>query len=462
MKEFTYNNKNYTKAAALITAIEKNEGKEAAELFYNTHVYPTDFCATCEVTGTKLKYRTFKNAGYRCGAVIATLLRKHKDVRAVKKIVDETLIYVEELNGYYGDWPGLSTAASKYGLSLEQREYLYNKFYLASSKCKLATCSNNVPFEHVALGACCSLHYNRDNKLKKGAYTTDKLKYECKFDGEKFTSLSRLSTYIKSQGWDEKDYYRKFVNYEASGTCKWCNKPVPFHNIEQGYRNFCYNSSCNVLWHNAHEGRDQHGDKISKAHRENQNLPTQKGHWLKRGYTEEEAAQKVRERQQTNSVESIMKRHNCSLEEATQIRKDITKKWVDSYEHSNYSKVSQELFWAVYEKTKDRFGVDDVFFATFNRGEKETEGRTLEYKVPTKNSYRRLDFFVKSINKCIEFDGAYWHDNINRRGTMNDAKRDEQIVESIGCKILHIPEMTFYKEKQQVIDKCVAFLLETD
>jgi signal recognition particle subunit SEC65 len=49
-------------------------------------------------------------------------------------------------------------------------------------------------------------------------------------------------------------------------------------------------------------------------------------HWMKNGYTEEEALEKVSNHQAYNSLESIKKRYDCSLEEAFEIQEDIVDK----------------------------------------------------------------------------------------------------------------------------------------
>jgi hypothetical protein len=154
-----------------------------------------------------------------------------------------------------------------------------------------------------------------------------------------------------------------------------------------------------VLWYNKFQNRHSNGEKISKRQKETQNMPNQKGYWLKRGYTEEEAKQKVTERQTTNSVESIMKRHKCSKEEAKKIRKEITKKWARSFPSTNYSMVSQKLFWSIYELIKDNFS--EVYFATLNQTTKQRDetGKNHEYLLKTKTSCRRPDFFYSKLEQ---------------------------------------------------------------
>ena len=188
-------------------------------------------------------------------------------------------------------------------------------------------------------------------------------------------------------------------------------------------------------------------------------MPNQKEYWMKKGMNEENSIKMVSERQTTNSTKSIMKRNKCSMDEAIKIRKSITEKWLESFPKLNYSKVSQELFWEIYNKIKKDY--KEIYFATLNNEMIDKSGKNHEYKVPTINSYKKLDFYVKDINKAIEFQGTYWHSERNTRDNFSPEKdiiREKQIIDSIGCKILNIKEQDFYKNKQKTIQECLNFL----
>jgi hypothetical protein len=461
METITYNDKQYTDGVTLIREVCKQESKAEVEKYYNEIIFPSSICPRCVVTDKKLTYRVYISYGRKCGSVVNKIYSQCKDVEATKKALEKDFFYVEELNGYFFDWNKIAVSATRGGANEEQKKSLYNKYILNDTKCRLASCNNKVPYEQTKTNACCTLHYNRDFRLKKGIYTTDDLTYQCAIDGEKFPSLSRLSRHIIKLQMSLEDYYKKYVEPSATGTCKWCCKPVPFYNVETGYRNFCHNTSCNVLWHNKFENRNDNGEKISQRQKESQNMPNQKGYWLKRGYTEEEAKEKVRERQTTNSVEAIMKRKNCSKEEAIEIRKDITKKWAESFPKLNYSMVSQRLFWSIYEKIKETF--PDIYFATFDQQtkQKDDSGTNHEYQLKTKTSIRYPDFFIPEINKIIEFDGIYWHGEVGRGNKASDEKREEEICEVLNdCKIFRVREDEYNKNPEKILNNCLEFLLE--
>jgi hypothetical protein len=229
--------------------------------------------------------------------------------------------------------------------------------------------------------------------------------------------------------------------------------------IQSGYNNFCYNTSCNVNYHNKYENRHECGEAISKAQIESQNMPNQIGYWTKKGYTEEQAKALVSERQTINSIESIMKREKCDITEATDKRKEITKKWLDSFPKQNYSNVSQELFWHIHESIKNDY--KEIQFATILNGNKVADGKNYEYRVKTCTTVRSLDFYVKDVNRVIEFNGAYWH-SINSKDVNytpeRDIKRNEEIMKTLNCDLMVINELDYYKDKSKVIEECINFI----
>lgn len=461
METITYNNKQYVNVINLLRAVHTKESKETAEKFYDKTIFPSNLCPRCTVTNKKLTYRVYTRYGHKCGSAVYKIYNKCKDVELTKKILEKDFFYIEELNGYFSEWTRMALSATRGGVSEEQKKIIYDKYILNNTKCRLASCINKVPYEQTKTGACCALHYGRDLKLKKGVYTTDDLTYKCAIDGEVFPSLSRLSKYIRKLQVPLEDYYKTYVDPSVTGTCKWCCKLVPFHNIETGYRKFCHNASCNVLWYNKFENRNNNGEKIRQGQKQSQNMKNQKGYWLKRGYTEEEAKQKVRERQATNSVEAIMKRKNCSKEEAIEIRKAITQKWADSFPKLNYSMVSQKLFWAIYEKIKGKFS--SIYFATFNQQTEQLDdsGTNHEYRLKTKTSLRYPDFFIPEINKIIEFDGVYWHGEVGRGNKTKDEKRKQEICEVLeNCQIFRVREDEYNQNPEEMVIKCVDFLLD--
>jgi predicted nucleic acid-binding Zn ribbon protein len=128
----------------------------------------------------------------------------------------------------------------------------------------------------------------------------------------------------------------------------------------------------------------------------------------------------------------------------------------------SYSKISQKLFSAIFENLGEEMKKECYFATLKNTGEIEDNGISDEYMVKTGNSIKFLDFYVKGKNKCIEFDGAYYHSEKFRKGKLKeDEVREEEIKESIdGIKILHISENDYRKNPEEVIKRCLEFIHE--
>lgn len=56
----------------------------------------------------------------------------------------------------------------------------------------------------------------------------------------------------------------------------------------------------------------------------------------------------------------------------------------------------------------------------------------------------------------IEFDGTYYHRN-TPENSLREEKRDKMIIES-GYEVLHVSEYEYKQNKQEIINKCIAFL----
>jgi very-short-patch-repair endonuclease len=114
-----------------------------------------------------------------------------------------------------------------------------------------------------------------------------------------------------------------------------------------------------------------------------------------------------------------------------------------------YSKISQELFWNIYNNLND-LEKKYVYFEELNN-----EKRIFLSKEEQSQLYDKMfifsDFTYK--NKIIEYDGEYWHDK------EVDKKRDV-ILKDKGYEVLRISSDDFKRGNinKKVIDKCVRFL----
>lgn len=412
----------------------------------------------CKVTGKQLTEHQYKTYGLFAGSLVKNLYRKNNNV--IEYTLRELMRYpfVEELNAYFESWKAVSVALYRCGKNAD-KETIYNKYFKPFSECCITECKNDIPFEFVRYNACCMTHYNQSWKIRSGGTKTIDYIYRCFECDMKYASKAHLTIHINESHDSDEKYYLKHINSEAVGKCLWCEENVKFNNIWEGYDKFCYNKDCNVRYYNEKNGRHLCGEKISEGQIKNQNMPNQIGYWTRLGVSFDEAKKKVSERQNTNSIPSIMKQTGCSEIEAIEKRKTITEKWLNSFPKLNYSLISQELFWYIYEEIKDEY--KEVYFATILNGEKANNGKNNEYKIRTNLTTRSLDFYIKELNKVIEFNGEYWHSPRNIRGKYTierDVKRDKDLIDSIGCKIYTVNEFDYKLNKQKVLKDCINFI----
>ena len=154
-----------------------------------------------------------------------------------------------------------------------------------------------------------------------------------------------------------------------------------------------------------------------------------------------------------------------------EIREKIKQTLLDKYGVINgyhvsqdqfYSKISQELFWKIYNRLPDDLK-SYCYFAELNK----------EYIIKTTDICFSVDFVLLKNNKCIEFNGDFWHmnpkiyneDDYNsitkltaKQQWEKDAKRIE-ILNNRKIDLCVIWEYEYTNNTQQLIDDAVSFLL---
>ena len=177
-------------------------------------------------------------------------------------------------------------------------------------------------------------------------------------------------------------------------------------------------------------------------------------YYLSKGMSEDEAKHALRKRQTTFSLEKCIEKYGEA--EGTKRFKERQEKWLSNFKRYGFSIVSQNLFWKIFEETKL-----DCIFATNNNGTYDDE-HNLEYKVEVETSYVKLDFYIPSLNKWIEFDGDYWHGE--KRGNQErDRYREKLIFEAIpGIQLKRVKERDYRKNPEKIVNECVEWILENE
>ena len=185
---------------------------------------------------------------------------------------------------------------------------------------------------------------------------------------------------------------------------------------------------------------------------------TQFQYWANKCDTIEEAEEQYKERQSTFSLEKCIDKNG--EKKGFEIWKERQKKWLLSYKKSNFSKISQDMFWKILDKLNKEFiNENNIYFAQFNQKNKTKDetGKNHEFRLPLKKRFILPDFFVENKRKIIEFDGVYFHKNTpeNRR---REKQRDIDIIES-GYEVLHVCEKHYKESPEKVVNNCLKFLM---
>lgn len=114
------------------------------------------------------------------------------------------------------------------------------------------------------------------------------------------------------------------------------------------------------------------------------------------------------------------------------------------FSKNSFSKISQKIFWCIYEKLT----IDEkrnCFFKELNQ----------EWYLNSNTNFYFVDFKYK--NKIIEFDGVYWH----KYTKLKDNERNSQYMK-LGYDLLIINENDLIDKKNKIgnelIEKCISFL----
>tara|TARA_B110000503_G_scaffold95189_1_gene143344 strand:+ start:548 stop:1615 length:1068 start_codon:yes stop_codon:yes gene_type:complete len=175
-------------------------------------------------------------------------------------------------------------------------------------------------------------------------------------------------------------------------------------------------------------------------------------YWTNKGYSEKDAIEKVSQHQTTFSLKICIEKYGEEI--GRQRWLDRQNKWHKSYKKSNFSKISQQLFWDICSKLDF---LDFIYFAELGIDKNpDYSGINNEYRLKL-NRVFLPDFIDIENKKIIEFDGIYWHGKVGR----GNKKRDDEKIKSYimsGYSVLSICEKEYKNDKNGVIEKCLNFL----
>lgn len=350
---------------------------------------------------------------------------------------------------------GLFCHITKSHKHIDKKEY-YDKYILGTEKCSF--CGLPIPYESKYGDVCsqsCYSHKCNNKKIED--------MFRCEICQKPYETQQNINNHVAQSHADYgiEQYYKDFImkDGDPDGHCLWCGKKLKFVGVTDGYQKFCYNSECNVRWYNKNGNRHKiAGANVSIALKKSRKPTNKIEYWLDKGFSEEEAKLKLSERQRTFTLDKCISKYG---EEAGRKRwQERQEKWHKNYKKTNFSKISQRLFWKIYEQIEDK---TNIYFAQLYNESLDDSGKNHEYTLKTHTSCCKPDFYIKNKNIIIEFDGSYWHGkkhivNTNKQRTVD---RDEDILlEYPDMRILHVKEDDFVKNEQETVDNCIRFINE--
>lgn len=218
---------------------------------------------------------------------------------------------------------------------------------------------------------------------------------------------------------------------------------------------------------------EEHISKFAKEAIKDRVSDTTLEYWLNKGFNEEEAKIKLKERQTTFTLEKCIAKYGEV--EGIEVYNERQINWQKTmFENGNvkcgFSMISQELFDKIYESYGE-YKEGDVYYATKNK----------EYFLNKKGVGFFVYDYVDLVNrKIIEYNGDQYHANPNKYNE-NDfphpyykengpsAKEiwekdaiKRKCAEDNGFEVLYIWDSEFSRvgvnKRKAVIDKCIAFL----
>ena len=202
-------------------------------------------------------------------------------------------------------------------------------------------------------------------------------------------------------------------------------------------------------------------------------------YWIKKGYSEEEAKQKVSERQSTFTLEKCIAKYG--EEEGTRRYTERQTKWsakVEAmYQQGMFSKVPLTQNSSIFSKFEKDM-VDSII-----------DELELDLDIDDINCYRNSQFQLSNVNeecsnkifsydfkfenKIIEFNGDFWHMNPDMYDSdyshpyTNLSAEEKWKIDEIKCQcaiengydVLTIWESEYNENIETTLQKCIAFLI---
>lgn len=204
--------------------------------------------------------------------------------------------------------------------------------------------------------------------------------------------------------------------------------------------------------------------ELAKKHKDTKDLTCrQVNFWVKKGLTLEEATQKVREIQRTNTIEAYVKKYGYEIGVETWLKRN--KVWSDKMRDlrakscgigNAYSRSACTLFETVLNTLREQ----GICFEKVYYGNKEFSKWDKEF-----NRVYFYDLVVNDIKLCVEYNGIRFHpkpgdydwvclfSGKTYEEVMSYDRRKQQLIKDLGYELVVVWEDDIF---EQSVEKIVA------
>jgi hypothetical protein len=343
---------------------------------------------------------------------------------------------------------GLSIHLTKiHKFDKKQLNEYYDKYHKTESEGKCYFCNNDTSFQNLSMGyhKICGSKECLGKTRATGTYEFLMYKYniskeDALIEQEKRASIrgERIKEEFDKLYDNDNDFHKKRSHNTKEF---WINKGYNEQEAEEKSKTVM-KMIHNKTWTKRRNNPESY-DNVNT---------TQLKYWLDKGYSEEEAEQKRSNRQITFSLKICIDKYG--EEKGKEIWLNRQLQWHKNFKKSNFSKISQELFWAVYNRLDNDSKVD-VLFATIKDGQKDDSGSNNEERLKLEKVILP-DFISLYTKRIIEFNGVYYHRN-TPENKKREIKRHEILIKN-GYEVLYIDENKYKQNKEKVIQECIEFL----
>lgn len=217
----------------------------------------------------------------------------------------------------------------------------------------------------------------------------------------------------------------------------------------------------------------KYGDEIGESkfldHRKSKGKSLRLEYWLNKGFSENEAKEKLKARQAVGSKENFIKRHGYDDGiKRWQLRQNMWQKTMRSKPAEEIARINKLKGTSQLSKFKN-----GSFSTMISKAENELCGilnGVSQFLLENEKSFYLYDINIG--NKIIEYNGDYWHANpkiynefwINKNNKLTALqiwerdRRKLEFAESKGYKVLTIWESDWKNNKNECIEECMRFL----